>query len=517
MGDIMEGEQRDLFPEPGGLPSELHAAARTLEKSLADNHNLQGAFADFCAKAYVRPEWAASASEFIVSSFEDRETELASMARIPDLIIELASGQQALTTTVAFQWAANSDSARLAKLAEALAATQSKIQSAEVVDLMLALATSLAITKYTKAEQMLSLAEPQAEDDHQESLREARLWLAAGRILCGCNQETRDLYEHRLRRRRTPWTWESPVERAALQELADHLHPGQEGTDLFRAIVPTAWWEEAIQRAADRERAEADSQLRREEEEALARAQSQARAYQHLQSHAQSHAHVAPVPSAPIADMQGHAYVHPQSQAAMFAAEPAPVIVWNVWPFFAGGLVGAAALALVIWISPLELKRSVPENDAVAELKAAEPAPDAPPPPQETWRQEEAARLATANTDVQDVHDRIRSSAWADVENLLSGTTPDLPKEDARYVKLLIWLHVDPPQDAEIRNRLPGLLAGVQPDSVTLDLWTKLAYKGSPMEPAIREGARRQIYSNKDAWSATQEDQLSALGWPPTP
>ncbi len=527
MGQFMEAEQRDLFPQPGDLPPELHASAKTLGKALAEGHNLPGAFADFCAKAYVRPEWAGPASEFIVNSFDNREAELAAMARIPDLIIELASGQQALTTTVAFQWAANSDSARLTKLAEALAATQSKIQSPEVVDLMLALATSLAITKYTKAEQMLSLAEPQAEEDHQESLAEARLWLAAGRILCGCSQETRDMYEHRLRRRRTAWTWETPAELAALQELGDHLHPGQDGTQLFRAIVPAAWWDMATQRAADRERAEAEAERQQQEDEALAHAQ--AHVHPHLLSHAQGpsygqphpHAHVAPVPGAPIADMHGHthAHAHAQSHAAMFPAEAAPVIVWNVWPFFAGGLVGAAALALVIWISPLELKRSVPDADAVevAEPKAAEPVADAPPAPQETWRKDEAARLATANTDVQDMQGRIRTSTWADVENLLSGTTPDLPKDDARYAKLLTWLHVDPPADAEIRNHLPGLLAAVQPDSATLDLWEKLAYKGSPMAEAVREGARRQLYSNKDAWSASQEDQLQKLGWPPAP
>lgn len=513
----MEAEQRDFFPQPGDLPPELHPAARTLEKALAENQNVPGAFADFCAKAYVRPEWAGPASEFIVNSFENREVELAAMARIPDLIIELASGQQALTTTVAFQWAANSDSARLTKLAEALAATQSKIQSAEVVDLMLALATSLAITKYTKAEQMLTLAEPQAQEEHQESLVEARLWLAAGRILCGSSQETRDLYEHRLRRRRTAWTWESPAELAALQELGDHLHPGQDGTQLFRAIVPAAWWDVATQRAAEREQQEVETERRHQEEEALAQAAAHAHFHPQVHTHAQvqshPHTHAAPVPAAPVSDMHGHAHAH----ASMFPAEPAPVIVWNAWPFFAGGLVGAAALALVIWISPYELKKSVPEDDTVTEFKAVESAPDAPAPPQETWRKEEAARLATANADVQDMQGRIRTSTWADVENLLSGTTPDLPKEDARYLKLLTWLHVDPPQDAEIRNHLPALLAAVQPDSATLDLWEKLAYKGSPMEESVRNGARRQLYENKDAWSASQENQLNRLGWPPAP
>jgi len=483
----MEGEQRDQSTPPGDLPPELHAAARALEKALAGNQNVGPAFADFCAKAYVRPEWAGPASEFIVNSFENREAELASMARIPDLIIELASGQQALTTTVAFQWAASSDSARLAKLAEALAATQSKIQSTEVVDLMLALATSLAIIKYTKAEQMLTLAEPQAEEEHQESLAEARLWLAAGRILCGCTQETRDLYDHRLRRRRTAWTWETPVECAALQELADHLNPDREGAELFRAIVPPAWWDVATRLAAERAQIEAQH----EEDAQVAHA-----------------AQVAPA-FVPVADMP--------SQSSYFPPEPGPASGNNAWPFFVGGLVGAAALSLVIWVSPYELKKSLPTSTDHAEFKAETPAADALPPPEETWRKEEVARVAAANADIQDMQSRIRTSKWADVESLLSGTTPDLPKEDERYVRLLSWLHVDPPEDVEIRNRLPALLAAVRPDTVTLELWEKLAYKGSPMEEAVREGARRQLYENKDAWSPSQETQLSSLGWPPAP
>ena len=480
MARNMEKALSETSSNPGELPEELRPAARALIKALAENNGLPHAFADFCAKAYVKPDWAGPASEFIVDQFENREAELASMARIPDLIIELASGHQTLTTTVAFQWASSSDTARMAKLAEALVATQSKIQSTEVVHLMLALATSLAITRYTRAEQLLTLAEPQAQEEHQESLAEARHWLAAGRILRGCTQETRDLFDHRLRRRRTAWSWESPVESAALQELADHLHPEQEGSDLFRAIVPPEWWESAIQRAAEIARIEA----------------------QQTEVEAQ--------PTAP-------SFTFPEvtPMRAMFAPEPSPVIVWNVWPFFAGGLVGAAALALVIWISPYELKKSLP---ASADPDIAIPAiADAPPPPQEAWRKEEAARMAGVSTDLQDLHGRMRSSQWADVESLLSGTTADLPKEDARYIRLLSWLHLDPPVDLEIRKRLPALLAAAQPDSITLDLWEKLGYKGSPMEEAIRNSARRQIYDNDAAWSASQKERLNGLGWPPAP
>ncbi len=493
----MKAASHEPNPSAEELPEELRPAARALTKALAENHGVSHCFADFCAKAYVKPEWAGAASEFLATSFEDREQELAGMARIPDLIIELASGQQTLTTVVAFQWAAHSDAGRLTKLAEALAATQSKIQSTEVVHLMLALATSLAITRYTRAMQMLTLAEPQATDEHAESLAEARQWLAIGGILRGCSQETRDLWNHRLRRRRTTWTWTSPAECAALDELAEHLKPDQEGAQLFQTIVPPAWWERAQKLAAERAVSDAEP--------------AEPARIEHPRIELEPIIPRSLIAAGPRADM-------PHSgPASLFPPEEPPIIVWNAWPFFAGGLVGAAALAMVIWISPYELKKAPLTATTDGEYRATAPAADAPPPPQEVWRKSEATRVTAESADLQDLHDRILTSTWADVESLLSGSTADLPKEDTRYPRLLAWLHLDPPKDAEIRKRLPSLLATVKADSDTLDLWSKLAYKGSPMEEAIRNGARRQVYDNEAAWSASQKEKLNGLGWPPAP
>jgi hypothetical protein len=488
----MEAAPHEPPPTAEDLPVELRPSAKALSKALAENHGVSHCFADFCAKAYVKPKWAGAASEFLATSFEDREQELAGMARIPDLIIELASGQQTLTTVVAFQWAAHADAGRLGKLAEALAATQSKIQSAEVVHLMLALATSLAITRFPRAMQMLTLSEPQATEEHAESLAEARQWLAIGGILRGCSQETRDLWDHRLRRRRTMWTWTSPAECAALDELADHLKPDQEGAEFFKSIVPPAWWETAQKLVA--ERAVSDAEPTEPE-----RIESE------------------PIFPRTVPAAMTRPDVPDVGTTSLFPPEEAPIIVWNAWPFFAGGLVGAAALAMVIWVSPYELKKVRLTESAESEYRAIMPAADEPPPPQEAWRKTEAARVATESSDLQDLHGRILTSSWADVEGLLSGSTADLPKEDTRYPRLLTWLHLDPPKDAEIRKRLPALLATVKADSDTLDLWDKLAYKGSPMEEVIRNGARRQIYENQDAWTASQEHVLGRIGFPTAP
>lgn len=475
----MEGAPHESHPSLTDLPEELRSSGRQVVKALSTDSGVAQAFADFCSRAYVKPAWAGAASEFLVTLFEDRQDQLAEMTRIPDLIIELASGHLSLTCMVAYRWAAHSDTARLSKLAEALAATQSKMSDPEVVHIMLALVTSLAITRYPRAEQMMAVAEPQAGEEHQEGLQEARLWLAAGRIVRGCGQESRDLWDHRLRRRRTAWTWETPAECAALNELSEHLTPDQEGASLFKAITPAAWWDLAIQRATER--------IERPEPEPAPIS--------------------APAPISPNASLQPTA---PSVQRS----EPAPVImVLSMWSFFAGGVAGAAVLALMIWILPYELVKPRPTQTATPAVTTKTPA-QATESPEEIWRRDEAAKAAKESSDLQPLFDKVHAGTWADHESLLSGATPDLPKEDPRYVRLIAWLHLDPPADVELRNRLPSLLAAVRPDSDTLDLWEKLVYQGSPMKAAIHQAAQRQYHENKDAWSPSQERQVLRLGWP---
>ena len=121
--------------------------------------------------------------------------------------------------------------------------------------------------------------------------------------------------------------------------------------------------------------------------------------------------------------------------------------------------------------------------------------------------------MAGQASDLQPFFDKVRTGTWSDNEPLLSGTSIELPKDDPRYAKLLIWLHLDPPVDEDTRTHLPGLLAVLSPNSETLALWTKLLYEGSPMKTAIQSAARRQLHDNKDAWSASQEQDLSQLAW----
>jgi hypothetical protein len=183
-------------------------------------------------------------------------------------------------------------------------------------------------------------------------------------------------------------------------------------------------------------------------------------------------------------------------------------------------MLGMAGLAAAIWIGPFDLvipqpavKAAAPTS-AVTEpgLKAAGKLPE-PDKDKEQWRIKQAANLQAEGADLQAFFDRVQTGTWIDHQALLSGDTQELSKDDAKYARLLTWLHFEPPADKDIRAKLPGLLAAIRPDSDTLDLWEDLSYLGSPLVHEIQETARRQLHENKESWSASQEEDLSRIVW----
>lgn len=506
------------------LPAELHAQGRALVEALPDSPLLSQAFATFCSAAYVKPDLAGPASDFLAELFADHEDLLADMARIPDLIIELASGHYTLTFMVASRWAAKNDTSRMVRLAEALVATQSKMSGPEVVDIMLALTTSLAVTRYPRAEQLYAAAEPHATEEHQEAMAEARLWLAAGRVVRLCTQEARDIWDQRLRRSRVPWTWEAREEREALSQLANHLDMTMEGAELFKAVVPPCWWDLAVVRVRE---------LARQDELAASVAAK-------------------PTERLPMAP--------PPAAEPQINHDLPPVIVWNAWPFFFGGLVGAAALAVGIWLGPYDLVKNaltskrtsssepvvvakggtsvgggapasapvnptVPSGASTAAGENAKPVePEVPLTPEQQkialerddWRKTEVGRLAGELPELEPVIENLKKGTWDQYQAYLSGETPEMPKQDSKYQRLLLWLHLDPPQDPVLRGKIPSLLASLRQDTLLLDLWTQLNYAGSPNAGDIREAAKRQLHENTSAWSPSQKNTLTELaGWSP--
>lgn len=474
---LPEGVESPVLPP---LPPELGNAARSLEKTLHDPSQVAGAYSTFCGAAYVKPEWAGAASDYLTVLFEGQEDLLAEMTRVPDLIIELASGHYTLTFLVASRWAEKADLARLTRLAEALVATQSKMNTPEVVDLMMALTTSLAISRYSRAEQLLTAAEAHAGEDQKEALEEARLWLGAGKIVRASSQEVRDLWDQRLRRSRAAWSWTTPQECEALAQLAENLDPQAESAKLFQAIVPTCWWNLLL--AANQARPEGQGTL--------------------------------PV----VNTVAPPAPVMPTHETTKMVVRQ-PIIVWRGIPFFIGGLVGAWALVMGIWLGPFDLVRPSTEAPAVIDSKksgdsgnvAAASSIVNPNNPNAVWRQELASLIANEKPNFRAMAEKLENGGWAKHEDLLRGHTAELPQEDPAYQRFLYWLHLDPPSDPEIRRQVPLLLSELRQDSTIIELWERLVYSGSPNAKDIQEAALRTQHDKKEEWSPTQRAALTKI------
>lgn len=484
--EFQADEEEGAVAQP--LPKELRHVATALEKAMHDPMLLPGAFSNFCGAAYVKPEWAGAASDYLAMLFDEQQDVLAEMTRVPDLIIELGSGHYTLTFMVASRWAAKADLARLTRLAEALVATQAKLNSPEVVDLMLALTTSLAISRYSRAEQLLAAAEAHATESEQDALKEAHLWLGAGKVVRVCTQEVRDLWDQRLRRPRVAWTWTSREECDALAQIAETLDPNSQAARLFYAVVPACWWSMLVVRA----------QERAQYENALSVAKTAG---------------------------QGRGGFLSEEGPTVTTREVVrqPIIIWRAIPFFMGGLVGAWALLLGIWLGPFDLVR--PSEEAVAQVAPSTEAPaseNAPVPaasgvehPNALWRKDRIASLEVEAPELRRLVEQIGIGHWAAYETLLRGDSADLPKTEDKYQKLLLWLHLDPPADAEIRKQVPLMLVALRQDSTVIDLWQKLVYPGSLNAEEIQSAALRTLHDNVESWSASQRKALGDLAKAP--
>jgi|GEM_PF-557871 hypothetical protein len=507
------------------LPTELHKLAADLMSSLRHNAGVAERFDAFCVQAFSKPEWAVPASAFIGELFEDNEDRLAELVRVPDLVIELGCGQAAVACTVASKWATRGETHRLSRFAESIIAAQGTMKNAAAVEVMLALSATLAITRPSRAEQLLNAAVPLASEEHAESLADARRWLAAGRSLASCQQDIRDLWDTRLRRPRVAWKWESPEERKALKALAENLSPDSDLAPLVQKIVPACWWDILLQKDTS--------------EQALQR---------RLDTLSASASSSAAVGAAPLADAPSLSTRKPHREWANDGDAPLGVRpqASSMARFILGWAFGVFVMGLSFFLAPDAMHRFI--KDARQTLSPASPEPPPPPAAKPTtslapattqtstparkdtttlplapavpelsgkaWREAQAQKFARHNTAIAHLFAQVKRSKWNDNQLILSGHNAELPFSDERYLQLLVWLHLDPPDDAETCRHLPRLLLD-RADSSVLAIWEGLCYAGSPNETDIRRTAQ-EVYAEKvTTWSREDAERLHMIAQEP--
>ncbi|MEZ5388171.1 MAG: hypothetical protein R3F13_21910 [Prosthecobacter sp.] len=467
------------------LPGELRPSALELLRAIMLKVAVAEHFDAFCGQAFAKPEWAAAASPVLADLFEEDEDLLAELARIPDLIIEMGTGQVAITCMVASRWAARGETHRLSRLADALVASHA-CKSACAVEVMLALAATLAVTRLSRAEQLFQAALPLVKDEHAEAVADARKWLAVGRVVCSTSQEERDFWDVRLRRPKTAWQWDSQQERHALANLAEQVRPNLEGAESYQAIVPECWWDLAMSAATTKE-AENTSQKR---DTSAPIASDRETSPPTPEVPKRPHPDVVPIPEKPRQVSRGRSL------------------------FVLGWTCGALTMALTILLLPQHIiGRLVSFNEGTIAPTGAAPALTTVvkgPAEMEAWRQENLRRMKEDMAEFAAQQMVAKNGTWRESEKVLLGHTERLPHDSSEYVKFLVWLHLDPPEDSEVRRQVAKLLLErVNRGAITL--WEELSYPGSANAREIRDAALAALTDATFTWSDTDKARLKAI------
>lgn len=453
------------------LPEELRGTAKGLLRAVVNKVAVPGHFDAFCCQAFSKPEWASVSSRLIAEMFEEDEDQLAELARIPDLVIEMSSGEVNVTCMVASRWAARGETHRLSRLADAIVASRAS-KNACSVDIMLALAATLAVTRFSRADQLFNAAVPLATDEHQEALADARRWLAAGRVVCSAAQDERDFWDLRLRRPKTAWTWQSKAELDALDHLSEWLTPDCEAADLYRAILPACWWGLAMKFAQAQDRlAQSTQKLEAAKVEGPFAMKS-------------------PGEAASSSDLGGREF-RPHPQATPLAR------------FFLPWFCGCLAMLLSVVL--------LPRDFVVRILDTLKPRDTLMTPAElQAWRKETLQKKSAELAQYAPQHEKARTGGWSENEELLTGKTKELPFDSPQYMQLLVWLHLDPPQDAEVRRRVCAqLIKRVKADAISL--WELLLYPGSPNAAEIKEAAGDALVEKDFEWSDEEKKRLGTI------
>lgn len=135
------------------------------------------------------------------------------------------------------------------------------------------------------------------------------------------------------------------------------------------------------------------------------------------------------------------------------------------------------------------------------------------PEEKEAWRKEQLAKTVEQMTPFAAHHAAAKTGTWRENEMVLSGHSPDMHYDSTEYMKMLVWLHLDPPQNQEVRIHVSKLLLErVKTGAITL--WEELIYPGSPNADEIRSVASEALDQPSLQLSTEDKERLRALAKP---
>jgi len=130
------------------------------------------------------------------------------------------------------------------------------------------------------------------------------------------------------------------------------------------------------------------------------------------------------------------------------------------------------------------------------------------PAEMEAWRKETLQKKAVEMAQYEPQHALAKTGGWQENEKVLTGQSQELPFESPQYLQLLVWLHLDPPHNEEVRLHVcTQLLKRVKADAISL--WELLSYNGSMNAGEIKKAARDALTDTAYQWG---EDEKKRLG-----
>jgi len=468
------------------LPETLRPAARFLMTAMGKDESTHGeSLQRYLEAAFSKPEHLLAGAAFLVELYEGAESWLARFIGVQEMVQELSHGGVALTGVVAEQWMMQRDLVRLVRLVDGLLAARLHLRHPDCLNVMLALTCSIALHKPQRGAALLAHVEACAKEAggsvDAELLADARQRMAVAEVVAPADQATREMWDQRMQRPSGDWTWASARERKALADLAEWLTPGHLAEKSFARVAPPAWWDlwcrrERVARQGDLFAGVTDVEKGRDEAPSWAPD------------------HLGGADEVPLLE---------DKVAGVFDSlmERKIRLGW-----FGGGMAAGLLVAGLLW---LLWGGSAPRGPGAvdrAELeKIIGPGQD-----WMAWRLDEMRGLAGDLMMVGGA-EKLRGGSWVENAPLLTGRTVDLPLQSMRYRRMLAYLHLDPPLDAEVRGKVPRLLLDCAPNEDTLRLWERCLLAGVPLRREIALAAQEALSRPALRWDEGQRERLSVL------
>ena len=539
--------------EVAALPEDLAALGQALDKALNSDGAISEAYTAFADQAFADPAAIPAASRLIAGLFAGQHSGLVNLVRTKDLLAALEHGSSELPRMIALRWQAGGMTQRISRFGESLILHKDRLKNPVAAEVLAAFAGLLALNKPDRAAtlfaQATKIATPPGSAEFTEDVQ---AWLSAGVLIESLAPEDRAFWQQHLRTSGTDVDWASPEARHALQSLASRLQPAMPCAPLFEEAVPEAWWREqqtawsAKTKAEEPAKAETPAPAKADspapvkaesppsEPAPTAKASAPATAKKDEAPAAKTDAQAAPAKTeASTAPPEKKAATpapipapvpHPAKTPAPAKAPPSAVLT-----FLTGQLLGMALVAGLWAVQPDLLSRafgnashfwggtpaSVPATPPAASVSKTVPATPVekakPVGPEDAWRVQQTASLATAHPAMKPWVVKAQTGNWQECEQLVSGRHPTAYPTQEDYSLFLKWLILDPPHDADMRRAVPRLYVRMSTVPDLLDLCDHLSYPGSPYASDVTTMAQIALDMHTVLIKPTEREHLPKL------